>query len=109
MPRFASTLIWWCTVEIGPARLLGKLLYLEHGNCLAGCLRHFGRRAWQRSRNEGFHFTHVEPDEVTQSTHVDIYCGPFRQLYFDHGMRAGRTTTSRFSFTTNCVKPKRID
>src|SRR5437870_10865646 len=56
-----------------------------------------------------FHFVHVEPDEVTQSTYVDIYSGVFRQRNLDHGMRAGWTSTSGFSFAFDCVEPKWID
>jgi len=46
---------------------------------------------------------------VTQSAYVDIYSGVFRKRYLEHGMRAGWTTTSGFSFAIDRVEPKWID
>src|SRR5437660_9374340 len=40
---------------------------------------------------------------------VGIYSGVFRQRNLDHGMRAGWTSTSGFSFAFDCVEPKWID
>jgi len=96
-------------VEIGATRLFGELFYFFDGEQLARFLRQF-RRGWREgARGQIFHFPRVEPYKMAEPANIDSDVGVVGEVDLDHQVSAGRTLAARLAFTSDRVKPKRID